>query len=103
MASWFARNRDRYPGDWAAMACEVKAAAGWCCEGCGHAHGASPYVLTVDHLNHDPENREAVLIALCQRCHLRRQGMRPAPRTKEEAIERLRVRYLHERMQLELW
>lgn len=97
--SWFDKNRHRYPIEWKLIAVAVKRKAGWRCEACGAPHGPPPYVLTVDHLNHDPENRDAVLIALCQRCHLRRQGMYPAPVTKAEAIERLRARYIAEQSQ----
>lgn len=101
---WYSRNRHRYPTDWDAIAREVKDAAGWRCEACGNPHGPSPYVLTVDHVvDHDPANvAPENLAALCQRCHLRRQGMRPRPTTKAEAIERLRRRYEHEQGQLTL-
>lgn len=34
-----AENRARYPKDWPQIAEGVKAAAGWCCEQCGVAHG----------------------------------------------------------------
>lgn len=99
MAAWFDKNKHRYPPNWKEIATAVKEAAGWKCEACQNPHGKSPYVLTVDHLNHDPENEDAVLMALCQRCHLRRQGMRPRPTTKEEAISRLRQRYEAEQAQ----
>jgi 5-methylcytosine-specific restriction endonuclease McrA len=100
--SWFDRNRHRYPDDWHSIATHVKEAAGWCCEACGAPHGASPHVLTTDHVvDHDPANvSDDNLAALCQRCHLRRQGMRPAPATKAEAIDRLRARAEAERSQL---
>lgn len=88
---WYARNRHRYPDDWDAIAKAVKSGAGWKCEACGAPHGPPPAILTVDHLHHDPENRDAILIALCQRCHLARQGMRPRPQTREEALRRLVV------------
>ena len=98
-AGWYARNRHRYPPDWDKIAKAVKDDAGWRCEACDNPHGPPPYILTVDHLNHDPENKKAVLLALCQRCHLRRQGMRPAPQSKQEALRRLRRRYEEEQMQ----
>jgi 5-methylcytosine-specific restriction endonuclease McrA len=58
-------------------------------------------VLTVDHVvDHDPMNvKDGNLAALCRRCHLRRQGMRPAPTTKREALRRLRRRYEEEQSQ----
>lgn len=97
---WFARNKHRYPADWNEIARKVKDAAGWRCEACDAPHGPPPHVLTVDHINHDVENREAVLAALCQRCHLRRQGLKPRPDTKEEALARLRRRAEEERTQM---
>lgn len=104
MGDWFRNNRDRYPDDWNEIALAVKQAAGWTCQGCGAEHGPAPYVLTVDHVvDHDPSNVDpSNLAALCQRCHLRRHGMRPAPRTVEEALRRLGERVRLERAQLGL-
>ncbi len=102
--SWYDRNRHLYPANWPEIARRVKEAAGWKCEACGNPHGPPPYVLTVDHCvdptpsNVTPEN----LASYCQRCHLRRQGMRPLPKTKEEATRRLRERYEREQSQLAL-
>lgn len=98
---WFDAHRHEYPADWDAIARAVKEAAGWKCEACGNPHGGHPYVLTVDHVvDHDPMNVSPEnLAALCQRCHLRRQGMRPKPLTKEDAIARLKRRYDHEQSQ----
>ncbi|MEO8082543.1 MAG: HNH endonuclease signature motif containing protein [Ardenticatenales bacterium] len=103
-ASWFDRNRHRYPDDWPNIARAVKDAAGWTCEGCDAPHGPCPHVLTVDHVvDHDPSNcAPENLAALCQRCHLRRQGMRPRPLTKADALRRLRERAEAERSQLTL-
>ena len=77
---------------------------GWKCEACGNKHGKAPYVLTVDHVvDHSPANvKRSNLAALCQRCHLRRQAMRPAPKTKREALMRLRLRYEGEQTQARL-
>lgn len=99
--AWFDRNKHRYPANWAEVAKAVKDGAGWRCEACANPHGKPPYVLTVDHVvDHDPANcGPENLAALCQRCHLRRQGMRPKPATKAEAIERLKARYEAERGQ----
>lgn len=91
VSTWYSRNRHRYGEAWPAIAHAVKTDAGWQCEACGAPHGPPPRVLTVDHLDHVPENMEREnLVALCQRCHLRRQGLRPRPRDKAEALERLR-------------
>jgi hypothetical protein len=65
-----------YPADWPVIAQRTKAAAGWRCVRCGHAHDpAAGYTLTVHHLTMDPANcRWWNLAALCQRCHLTIQG-----------------------------
>jgi len=100
--AWYDKHKHEYAENWPERARQTKEAAGNRCEACGNPHGPSPYVLTVHHLNHDPANPEAVLIALCQRDHLRCQGMRPRPASKAEAIARLRRRYEHEQGQLRL-
>lgn len=102
MSGWFARNRHLYPDGWAEIANQVKTDAEWRCAACDAPHGPPPHVLTVDHLDHDPENPDAVLIALCQRCHLWRQAMRPRPTTREEAIARLRDRIARRDAQMRL-
>jgi len=80
-------NRARYPADWKAISLEVRAAAGWRCEGSPaypdcrafnaeeHPVTRSKVVLTVAHLDHQPENvgtpgDRPNLKAWCQRCHL---------------------------------
>jgi len=75
-------NRQRYPSDWKAISAEVRAAADNRCEGSpafpdcraknGLPHPAtgSKVVLTVAHLDHQPENCDrSNLRAWCQRCH----------------------------------
>ena len=90
MSSWFQRNRYRYPANWEEIAWLVKEEAGWKCEVCLAEHGPSPHVLTVDHLDFDPANcKRENLMALCQRCHLKRQGMNPPPRTREDVLLRM--------------
>lgn len=104
MAGWFARNRHLYPPNWPEIAGEVKSSTGWTCEGCLAPHGPPPHVLTVDHLDHNPANCDrSNLMALCQRCHLRRQGLRPRPTTREEALNRLRQRAEEEQAQMRMW
>ena len=93
-----AENKHRYPKDWPEISRAIKERAGWCCEcvgecgspghgPCGREHGEHVprssvlpdgtvevyrVVLTVAHLNHEPEDcREENLKALCQLCHLR--------------------------------
>ena len=65
-----------YADDWEDIARRVKEEAGRRCEDCGHPdsweHG---YTLTVHHLDGDETNNAREnLRALCQRCHLKRQG-----------------------------
>ncbi len=90
-AGWYARNRHRYAANWPARSQACKDAAGWRCEACDAPHGPPPHILTVDHLDHDVENPDAALVALCQRCHLARQGLRPRPTDKADALRRLLV------------
>lgn len=76
-------NAARYPADWPEISQAVREAAGWRCEGspaypdCRAVNGqphpvtGSIVVLTVAHLNHQPEDcARANLRAWCQRCHL---------------------------------
>jgi 5-methylcytosine-specific restriction endonuclease McrA len=101
MSSWFSKNRHLYPGNWNEIADRVKTLAGWQCEACGVPHGPSPHVLTVDHLDHNPANNDNKnLMALCQRCHLRRQALYPSAQTRVEAIVRLKRRTEFEQCQL---
>ena len=77
-------NAARYPADWRAISLRIKDRARWRCEGipgqptCGAANGerhpitGAVVVLTVAHMNHQPEDcRAENLRALCQRCHNR--------------------------------
>jgi len=69
-------NDPRYPPDWPDIARQVKDAADWRCEHCGHPHDpATGHVLTVHHLDGNPANcADDNLVALCQRCHLHIQA-----------------------------
>lgn len=73
-------NRDRYPKNWKQIRARILERAHNRCEFCGvenHTMRLNPktgkearIVLTVDHLNHEPEDcRLENLRALCQRCH----------------------------------
>lgn len=88
-------NRDRYPKNWKTLSLQIRERAGWRCEGspafpdCRAENGkphpvtGSKVVLTVAHLDHQPENcADENLRAWCQRCHntydapMRRAGIR---------------------------
>lgn len=104
MSSWFSDNRHLYPENWDEIAKAIKTAAGWRCLACGAPHGPSPNMLTVDHLDHNPGNCDpSNLIALCQRCHMRRHNLYPPAQTKDEAIQRLATRARLENLQLSFW
>ena len=71
-------NRDLYPSNWPAISRRIRERADWRCEFCGarngqpHPETGSRVVLTVAHLDHNPQNcADDNLRALCQRCHLR--------------------------------
>lgn len=101
MGNWFQRHRHLYPKDWDDISARVKEEAGDKCEVCHTPNGQPPRVLTTDHLDMNPANcaREN-LMALCQRCHLRRQAMNPLPRTKGEVLRRMKARMDAERAQM---
>lgn len=78
-----AENRPRYPADWKMISLAVREAATWRCQGspafpdCRATHAephpvtGSKVILTVAHLDHQPENCAGDnLRAMCQRCHL---------------------------------
>ncbi len=101
-------NRTRYPKDWPAISRRIRnfRAAGRCeCEGeCATGHAGrcaafnslrhpvtgSKVVLTVAHLDHQPENcADANLKAMCQRCHLAYDAVhhaQTAARTRTQAL-----------------
>lgn len=98
-------NRGRYPKDWKAISARVRfeRAKGRCeCTGdCGLDHGErcdawhdarhpvtdAVVVLTVAHLDHEPENcADENLKAMCQRCHNRYD----APKRRAGIIARAR-------------
>lgn len=75
-------NRARYPKDWKQISLSIRSQAGWRCEGspafpdcraeqgCAHPVTGGVVVLTVAHLDHQPENCASEnLKAWCQRCH----------------------------------
>lgn len=78
-----------YPEDWPLQVEETRERAGWLCEVCMVPHGAivrslrtgNPYVvyLQAAHVNHDHDNPDPDLKAVCPTCHgryFRRQRIR---------------------------
>jgi 5-methylcytosine-specific restriction endonuclease McrA len=70
-------NLARYPADWKAISRAIRERAGQRCQECEAENGkphpitGSKVVLTVAHLDHQPENNHpSNLRAWCQRCHL---------------------------------
>jgi 5-methylcytosine-specific restriction endonuclease McrA len=68
-----------YPEDWNEIAFEIKSAADFKCEHCGHPNDPpAGYTLTVHHLDTEKGNSDiSNLVALCQRCHLHFQNKDP--------------------------
>lgn len=95
-------NRARYPAEWPVISRQVREDAGWRCEGSPafpdcraenrkpHPDTGSVVVLTVAHLDHQPENCErSNLRAWCQRCHLfydREHHARTRHKTRRERM-----------------
>lgn len=77
--------RHRYPANWNELSRACKEQSGWICQQCGIRHGERRIGIThgneykvflaACHVNHDPENPDAVLVALCQACHLKMDGV----------------------------
>lgn len=100
--------RERYPDDWPAISLRIRTEraqgrcecvgqcgrhADWCEARNGEPHPvtASTVVLTVAHLNHQPEDvREENLAAMCQRCHLAYDGPHHA-QTRAVTLEARRL------------
>ena len=97
-------NRKRYPANWKEIRAGILKRADDRCEFCGvknHSMVERPgkatrtrIVLTVAHLDHQPENNDPEnLRALCQKCHLRydhdhhQRNARETRRQKVEAIQ----------------
>jgi hypothetical protein len=100
-------NKARYPKDWKDISrrirvdraqgrCECVGECGedhdgrcWATNGARHPHTDAPVVLTVAHLDHQPENcDDGNLKAMCQKCHnrydapMRRRGIQERARKK---------------------
>lgn len=81
-----------YPDDWKETARQTKEAAGWKCQLCGKQcrRPGEPFdthrrTLTAAHLDHDPENPDARLMAMCAPCHLRYDAAEKGKRRKERS------------------
>jgi hypothetical protein len=93
--------RAKYPESWEAMARACKERAGWKCEACGAAQHTiaiskrgTPYIiyLAACHVNHDQDNLQPELKALCVACHGRHdyQQRQRAARVHLEHMKHLR-------------
>jgi len=95
-------NRALYAENWEQISHNIKCRAGWQCEGSPaypgcrarqyfpHPHTGARVILTVAHLDHNPQNNGSVnLRAMCQRCHLTYDAAhhaRNAARTRHRKI-----------------
>ena len=97
-----ASERERYPADWPAISRRIRERESNACKWCGATNGephpvtGSRVVLTVAHLDHQPENcADDNLAALCQKCHNRydaphrRQGIKERAGVLELPLESL--------------
>jgi hypothetical protein len=104
-------NKARYPKDWKQISLRIRERAGWRCEfvdanewrctavnGEPHPLTLSRVVLTVAHLDHQPENcDDGNLMAMCQRCHniydapMRRAGIKERARQKMAVADLLEI------------
>ncbi len=71
------KDPDLYPPDWWRISLQERVNSGWRCRFCRAEQGephpvtGSRVVLTVAHLDHNPQNNDPDnLAALCQKCHL---------------------------------
>lgn len=92
--------RHRYPENWRELALDCKERANWRCQKCGVQHGeerigiihGTKYTvfLAACHPDHNPENPDAVLIACCQVCHLRMDGIQHGRTRKRRRWQSIR-------------
>lgn len=84
-------NKEKYPTNWKDIRKKILGRSNNCCEFCGIPNYSlipgnpkgSKVVLTIAHLDHNPENcDENNLRALCQRCHLRYDAKQHAENAK---------------------
>ena len=70
------KSKSNYPANWPEIAIQVKENADWKCVRCGYPNDRETgHVLTVHHLDLDPQNCEWWnIVPLCQRCHLHIQA-----------------------------
>lgn len=89
-------DKSKYPGDWDAIAVEIKEQAGWKCQNCGkqcrtpgERFDTHRRTLTVAHINHvEMDCRPENLVALCPACHLKYDQMRR--RLQRLALKRIK-------------
>lgn len=97
--------RERYHPNYDAQALARKEQAGWKCEQCGTGHGVkligkkkgNVYKVRISaaHLDHDPENPNPRLMAMCETCHLRydrfEHGKHARATIKRKKVEAMRA------------
>lgn len=108
--------RERYPDNWEEIALNVKREADWKCQRCGKQcrpgylsiaqwlttqthqpdyeerdRHPQKWTLTVAHLDHDPENPDARLMAMCAPCHRKYDGKQAAQTRKRKRWQRLEL------------
>lgn len=93
------RNSARYGPTWRKRSRQCRELAGNRCQKCGIIHGTPkvsiwtgrlwPVWLQAAHINHDPENESAELIAVCPACHWR-YYRKPGQRAAWIALERMK-------------
>lgn len=97
-------NRGKYPANWDQLRSDVLFIAGHHCQGTPqfpdcraengerHPETRSRVVLTIAHMDHNPENNQlSNLRALCQRCHLTWDAAQHAQNARKTRRERLRI------------
>jgi 5-methylcytosine-specific restriction endonuclease McrA len=90
--------RALYPRNWKEIRAAILARSLNCCENCGvknhepHPMTGSKVVLTVAHLDHNPQNNKPEnLSALCQLCHNRHDAAKRAAGRKRRRAQSQRM------------
>jgi hypothetical protein len=90
------RHRERYPNNWEELSVSYRASVYWRCEQCGIYHrewrvGKNRVYqenIQAAHLDHDPENPNPRLMAMCQPCHLRYDALENGKKSYQARIRK---------------